>query len=62
MTDKIHKTQFLQDKHMPWKRPITISYIAGMGYNCDIKDCKQEADYMGGGRLCCTKHWTRGKE
>lgn len=44
------------------ERLITICYVAGEGLVCDIKGCNKEADYMGGGRTCCTEHWTNQKE
>lgn len=59
---KIHKTHFPVDKEMPWKRPITISYVTGEGLVCDVAGCNREADYMGGGRTCCTEHWTSQKD
>ena len=57
MTNKTHKTHFTQSRGMPWKRPITISYIVGLGLRCDVDNCKYEAAYMGGGRTCCHNHW-----
>lgn len=62
MVEKIHKTHFQVTKEMPWKRLITISYVAGSGYECDVEGCEKEADYMGGGRTCCTEHWISLKE
>ena len=63
MTDKkVHKTHFSQDKEMPWKRPITIAYIAGTGYRCGVEGCENEAGYMAEGRMYCTFHWISKKE
>ncbi len=44
------------------ERPITISYVAGEGYPCDVKDCGNLADYMAEGRIYCTFHWVRSVE
>lgn len=58
MTDnKIHKTHFTQDKEMPWKRPITISCIAGMGKLCGFFGCNAPAEYMAEGKMYCITHW-----
>ena len=62
MTDSIHKTHFTQNREMPWKRPITISYITGLGLRCDVNDCNIEAAYMGGDRICCVQHWINLKD
>ena len=61
MTEKIHKTHFQVTKEAPWKRPITISYIAGSGKRCGIEGCENLADYMAKGKVYCTYHWTQKK-
>ena len=61
MTNKTHKTHFTQDKEMPWKRPITISYIKGAGKVCGFFGCTAPADYLAEGKLYCTFHWLKPK-
>ena len=41
------------------ERLITISLITGSGARCDVEGCDEEANYMGGGRTCCTFHWVK---
>lgn len=59
MTKKIHKTHFSVTKEVPWKRPITISYIAGKGYRCSFFGCEYSAEYMAEGKLYCVTHWLK---
>ena len=56
---KTHKTHFPQDKHMPWKRPITISYVEGLGRHCGFFGCERSAKYMAEGKLYCAFHWIK---
>lgn len=41
------------------ERLITIACVTGLELRCDAPACEEMADYMGGGRTCCTFHWVR---